>query len=96
MKQSLGKAAAQQIMHFRLAHLEVLPEVAEQEAKDADCREVHSVDVFFDEAVFAGAKQKLSIFEADMPEESSRYRIWEGDVGRKVRGLPVCWGVCPF
>ena len=83
-------------MHFRLAHLEVLPEVAEQEAKDADCREVHSVDVFFDEAVFAGAKRKLSVFEADMPEESSRYRIWEGDVARKVRGLPVCWGVCPF
>lgn len=96
MKQSIGKAAAQQIIRFRLAHLEVLPEVAEAEANDADCREVDSVDVFFDEAVFAGAKRKLSVFKADMPEEASTFRIWEGEVARKVRGLPVYRGVCAF
>lgn len=89
LKQSLGKAAAQQIMRFRIAHLEVLIEVAEADASDSDCREVHSVDVFFDERVFAEAKRKLSIFEADMPEEASTFRIWEGEEARKVRESPV-------
>jgi hypothetical protein len=79
-------------MRFRLAHLEVLPEVAKAETIDADCREVDSVDVFFDKAVFAGAKRKLSVFRADMPEEASTFHIWEGEVARKVRGLPAYRG----
>lgn len=87
---------AQQVMRFRLAHLEVLPQVAEAEADNADCREVHSVDVFFDDAVFAGAKRKLSVYKADMPQEASTFRIWEGEDARRVRGLPVCRCVCPF
>lgn len=96
MKRSLGKVAAQQVMRFRLAHLEVLPEVAEAEADDADCREVHSVDVFFDDKVFAEAKRKLSVYKADMPQEASTFRIWEGEDARRVRGLLVCRDVHPF
>lgn len=76
-------------MRFRIAHLDVLPEVAEAEADNADCRKVHSVDVFFDETVFAEAKRKLSIYKADMPQEASTFHIWEGEEARKVRGLPV-------
>lgn len=83
-------------MRFRLAHLEVLPEVAEAEADDADCREVHSVDVFFDDKVFAEAKRKLSVYKADMPQEASTFRIWEGEDARRVRGLLVCRDVHPF
>lgn len=76
-------------MRFRLAHLDVLFKVAEAEADNAECRKVHSVDVFFDETVFAEAKRKLGIFKADMPDESSPFRIWGGEEARKVRGLRV-------
>lgn len=82
-------------MRFRLAHLDVLPEVAEAEGDDADSREVHSVDVFFHDTVFAEAKRKLSVYKADMPQEASTFRIWEGEDARRVRGLLVCQGVCP-
>lgn len=64
----------------------MLLEVAETEADDADCRKVHSVEVFFDETLFVEAKRKLSIYKADMPQEASTYRIWEGESARKVRG----------
>ncbi|KAH0838765.1 hypothetical protein J3R83DRAFT_7140 [Lanmaoa asiatica] len=87
LKRSLGKAAAQQVMRFRLAHLEVLPEVAEAEADDADCREVHSVDVFFDTRVFAEAKRKLSVYKTDMPQEASTFHIWEGEDARRRYNL---------
>lgn len=88
LKRSLGKAAAQQIMRFRNAHLGVLLEVAKAEADNADCRPVDSVDVFFDETVFTEAKRKLSVFEAEMPEEANTFRIWEGEDARRVRELP--------
>ncbi|KAG6369806.1 FAD dependent oxidoreductase-domain-containing protein [Boletus reticuloceps] len=87
LKRSLGKAAAQQIMRFRLAHLDVLLETAKTEADGADCREVESVDVFFDDTVFAEAKRKLSVFEEDMPEEASANRIWEGEDAQKRYNL---------
>lgn len=71
-------------MRFRLAHLQVLPEVAEAEADNADCREVEAVDVYFDETVFAEARRKLSIYKADMPQEAKAHYVWEGVEARNV------------
>ncbi|KAG9310367.1 hypothetical protein JVU11DRAFT_9500 [Chiua virens] len=87
LKREFGKTTAQQIIRFRLAHFDVLSEVAAEEAKDADCREVQTVDVFFDELVFAEAKRKLAVYKADMPQEATPYCVWEGDEARVVRGL---------
>ncbi|KIK81486.1 hypothetical protein PAXRUDRAFT_754602 [Paxillus rubicundulus Ve08.2h10] len=87
LKQRLGSSSAQQIMRFRLAHLQVLPEVAEAEADNADCREVEAVDVYFDETVFAEAKRKLSIYKADMPQEAKTYHVWEGVEARNKFSL---------
>ncbi|KAF9221301.1 DAO-domain-containing protein [Gyrodon lividus] len=87
LKRSLGAPTAQQIMHFRLAHLEVLPEVAQAEADGADCREVEAVDVYFDETVFAEARRKLNIYKADMTQEAKTYRVWEGAEARNQFSL---------
>ncbi|KAF8555922.1 DAO-domain-containing protein [Imleria badia] len=87
LKRSLGKAAARQIIRFRLAHLDILLEIAEAEANDADCREVQSVDVYFDDTTFVEAKRKLGIFKTDMPEEASPFRIWEGQDARERYNL---------
>ncbi|KIJ21260.1 hypothetical protein PAXINDRAFT_64511 [Paxillus involutus ATCC 200175] len=87
LKQRLGSSSAQQIMRFRLAHLQVLPEVAEAEADNADCREVEAVDVYFDETVFAEARRKLTIYKADMPQEAKTYHVWEGVEARNKFSL---------
>ncbi|KIJ60575.1 hypothetical protein HYDPIDRAFT_46094, partial [Hydnomerulius pinastri MD-312] len=87
LKQSIGTRAAQQIMRFRLAHLEVLAKVADAEADSADCREVQAVDVFFDGVVFAEAKRKLSVYKADLPQEAKAYEVWEGANAQKTFNL---------
>ncbi|KAF9235862.1 FAD dependent oxidoreductase-domain-containing protein [Melanogaster broomeanus] len=87
LKQSLGLRRAQQIMRFRLAHLEVLSAVAEEEPDSADCREVETVDVHFHETAFVEAKRKLSIYKEDMPHEASTYRVWEGEEARNRYSL---------
>ena len=71
-------------MCFRRAHLDLLLGIAEAESDDANCREVQSVDVFFDESVFAEAKRKLSVYEADMLDEAGTFHVWEGERARKV------------
>lgn len=50
---------------------------------------MQTVDVFFDEAVFAEAKRKLNIYKADMPQEAAPYHVWEGEDARRVRGSLV-------
>jgi len=72
------------MIHFRLAHLDILRSVGEVEAPDADCREVDAVDVYYDEETFTEAKRLLKVYKAEMPEEAEPYECTEGDHARTV------------
>lgn len=72
------------MIHFRLAHLEILKSIGDVEAPDADCREVDAVDVYYDEETFNEAKRLLKVYKTEMPEEAEPYECTEGDEARKA------------
>ncbi|KAI5992876.1 FAD dependent oxidoreductase, partial [Pisolithus albus] len=72
LKNTLGLRAAQHIIRFRLAHLEIQQRVGETDAPDADCRTVEAVDVYYDEETFEEAKRLLKVYKRDMPVEGQQ------------------------
>ncbi|KAH7884108.1 FAD dependent oxidoreductase-domain-containing protein [Phlebopus sp. FC_14] len=87
LKQTLGTYAAQQIMRFRRAHVDILHSVAKAEADDADCRDVTAVDVFFEDTVYREAKRLVEVFKADMPQEGADFECLDGDHARQKYNL---------
>ncbi|TFK38630.1 FAD dependent oxidoreductase-domain-containing protein [Crucibulum laeve] len=79
LKEKHGKAMAQKIIRFRLAHLPELLHVAEEEGLlvDSQCREVDAFDVFQDQGFYKEAKRKLQEYCAELPSESESYKIHE-------------------
>lgn len=84
LKNTLGLRAAQHIIRFRLAHLEIQQRVGETDAPDADCRTVEAVDVYYDEETFEEAKRLLKVYKRDMPVEGQQYECVVGEAARKV------------
>ncbi|TFK22042.1 DAO-domain-containing protein [Coprinopsis marcescibilis] len=74
-----GKDMAQKIIRFRLAHISQTLQVAKEEnlLDDSQGREVEAFDVFFDKGLFRKAKLLLKEFQADLPDESTDYKICE-------------------
>ncbi|KAL4071211.1 FAD dependent oxidoreductase-domain-containing protein [Scleroderma yunnanense] len=87
LRNRFGVRAARNMIHFRLAHLEILRSVGELEAPDADCREVEAVDVYYDEETFSEAKRLLKVYKAEMPEEAEPYECTEGEEARTKYNL---------
>ncbi|KIK22144.1 hypothetical protein PISMIDRAFT_514201 [Pisolithus microcarpus 441] len=83
LKNTLGLRAAQHIIRFRLAHLEIQQRVGETDAPDADCRTVEAVDVYYDEETFEEAKRLLKVYKRDMPVEGQQYECVVGEAARK-------------
>ena len=79
LRDTLGLAAATQIIQFRLAHISALINVATEEALLADCqaRDVEEYNVYANKQLFESAKDLLEKYLKDVPEEGKRYEIYE-------------------
>ena len=77
------------LIRFRLQHIsELLSVAAEEDAiKESQCREVESLDVYFDRHLFEQAKKQLLAWKEDMPVESQNFSWEEGEEAVKVRHL---------
>ncbi|TFK36432.1 FAD dependent oxidoreductase [Crucibulum laeve] len=89
LKEKYGAETAKRIIRFRLAHLENLLEVAEEEdlLVDSQCRRVQTYDVFFNQKLFDKCKEQLAIYMADLPAEGANYRVIEDRKGLKALEL---------
>lgn len=86
LKAAHGIDMARKIIHFRLSHFQELLSVATEEnlLEEAQCREVEAFDAFYEPSLYNEAKGKLETYTKDLPEESSRYQIYEGSDKIKV------------
>lgn len=87
LKKKYGKEQAMMLIRFRLQHIsELLSVAAEEDAiKESQCREVESLDVYFDRHLFDQAKKQLLGWKADMPVESQDFSWEEGEEAAQVR-----------
>lgn len=79
LQKQYGDVSAQKLIKFRLAHLQELQRVAEEEGilDKSQWRAVDLVDVYYDERSFDKAKEKLSKYQRDLPFEASHHRVYE-------------------
>lgn len=86
LKRKHGMQQAKAIIKFRLAHVGELLRVAAEEdiLKESQCREVDSIDVYFDPVQFEEAKQQVQEWKADMPHEARDTITVEGIEARDV------------
>ncbi|KAG1720741.1 hypothetical protein EDB19DRAFT_1775556 [Suillus lakei] len=79
LKRDHGQPVAQKMMKLRLAHLEELRSVAEQEGilAESQWREVESVDVFYNSDMFEKAKTKVQTYKADLPFDAKHHEVYE-------------------
>ncbi|KAK0245304.1 FAD dependent oxidoreductase-domain-containing protein [Armillaria nabsnona] len=91
LKKKHGAEAAKQIIQFRLSHLDELISVAEEEGltEESQCRKVDTYDVYFDKAVFEGAKEKLGRYLEELPSEAGGWGTTE-----EPAGMQLADGVC--
>ena len=52
--------------------------------QDSQCREVQTFDVFFEKEMFELSKVKLKAYLDDIPEETEKWTILEGEESLKV------------
>ena len=90
LKAAHGKDMARKIIRFRLSHFQELLSIATEEnlLEESQCREVEALDAFFELSLYNEAKGKLETYKKDLPEESSRYQIYEGSDEIKVSRFP--------
>lgn len=86
LKERWGKDTARKITKFRLAHLDILLNVAEELnlGVKSQARRVQFLSVYFDSNSWHEAKERLAIFLADMPEHVGSWGTFEGDHLKKV------------
>ncbi|KAI5998841.1 FAD dependent oxidoreductase [Pisolithus albus] len=79
LQKQYGDVVAQKVIKFRLAHLQELRRVAEEEGilDKSQWRSVDLVDVYYDRRSFDRAKAKLSKYQQDLPFEASHHRVYE-------------------
>ena len=87
LKRNHGQGVAQKIIKFRLAHLQELRHVAEEEGilPESQWREVETVDVFYNSELFKKAKTKLQRYKADLPFDAEHHHVYEAE-----KAIEVC------
>jgi hypothetical protein len=87
LKRNHGQVVAQKVIKFRLAHLQELRRVAEEECilPESQWREVETVDVYYDSELFKKAKTKVQRYKADLPFDAEHHRVYEGEEAIEVR-----------
>jgi hypothetical protein len=86
LKRDHGQVVAQKVIKFRLAHLEELRRVAEEEGilPETQWREVETVDVFYNAELFQKAKVKVQRYKADLPFDAEHHRVYEAEEAIEV------------
>lgn len=81
-----GRVAADEVIRFRMAHLQQVLGVADREElrKSSDAREVESLDVYCESKSWLAAKDALRAWLEAFPDETDKWRVWEGDEVRTV------------
>ncbi|KAI6039220.1 hypothetical protein EDC04DRAFT_3140977 [Pisolithus marmoratus] len=87
LQEQYGEVIAQKVIKFRLAHLQELRRVAEEEGilEVSECERINSVDVHYDSHSFTNAKAKLSKYQQDLPFEASHHRVCKASEAIEVR-----------
>lgn len=84
-KKRFGVERAKMLVKFQMSHLPVLVELAKKEEwKVAECREVETLDVFYDEEAWVEWKEMVEEFRREMPDEAKDIFVWEKDIAREV------------
>jgi hypothetical protein len=85
-KERFGAERARALVDFQVSHLPILVDMAKQENWDqAEARELESLDVFYDEEVWAEHQQMVEEFRQGMPEEAKGILVWDRDTAREVK-----------
>ncbi|KAA8912400.1 FAD dependent oxidoreductase [Sphaerosporella brunnea] len=90
-----GRAAADEVVRFRMAHLQQLLGIAESEGikEIADARLVETTDVYCEPEAWTDAKQKLRAWLEAFPDEKGKWKIWEGAEVKTNFSLSTAVGV---
>lgn len=87
LEQGLSADDARKITAFQMKHLDVLVEMCKAEGwDDAECREVETVDVFFDEVVWEKAQRQVVVLNG-WEEMRDYVKIWTKDEAIKEFNL---------
>lgn len=86
LKRDHGQAVAQKMIKFRLAHVQELRRVAEEEGilPESQWREAETVDVFYASELFDKAKTKVQRYKADLPFDAENHRVYEAEEAIEV------------
>lgn len=79
LRQDHGDIVAQKMIRFRLAHLQELRRVAEEEGvlEGSQWRQVETVDAYYNRDLFTKAKAKVQDYQQALPFEASHQRVYE-------------------
>lgn len=79
LKEALGTEMAKKIIRFRLKHLPTLLTIAGEEGllTQSQCRKVDAFDVYSEKELFEAVKKDLAVYRADLPAESTKFRVVE-------------------
>jgi hypothetical protein len=91
-----GRAAADEVVRFRMAHLQQILDMAQREGiqEIADARLVDSVDVYCEPEAWDEAKQKLRAWLEAFPDEKGKWKTWEGEEVKTVSLIPSIINLC--
>jgi monoamine oxidase len=94
LREKYGNDGAQRIQRFRRTSLKDLLFIDKEYCEGkGDVRNVDTLDCFYTEDGWEGAKEKLAAWRDAMGEDGERkeytHRIWEGEVARNVSLLPI-------
>lgn len=89
LKKKYGREVAEEVVRFRLAHLEVLVGVAEAEGEavveGCGIRRCGTADVCFEERVWEDSKRRLEVFLEDFEDQRGLWVVHEAEEAREVR-----------
>lgn len=89
LKKKYGREVAEEVVRFRLAHLEALVGVAEAEGEEVveacGIRRCGTADVCFEESVWEDSKRKLEEFLEDFEDQRGLWVAHEAEEAREVR-----------
>lgn len=89
LKKKYGREVAEEVVRFRLAHLEMLVGVAEAEGEavveGCGIRRCGTADVCFEERVWEDSKRRLEVFLEDFEDQRGLWDVHEAEEAREVR-----------
>ncbi|RPB03410.1 nucleotide-binding domain-containing protein [Choiromyces venosus 120613-1] len=95
LTKTLGRDKARKVTEFRMGILDKMIGIAEAEGVAEDCqiRRVEAVDVHLDAESWVAAKACLDIYLEEFPEETEKWKAYEGEEARQKFSTPHAQGI---